>query len=104
MELGRNLIFRVENNSTWGEGRSKDSTQSSSRKQEKKRVEFAQRALFVSAVFFLGGMFMSDQRWSSCYTLSDGKHNNNNNDNCTSGLIYGHARSNDTPNKPVVTD
>ena len=24
-------------------------------------------------------MFMSDQRWSSCCTLSDGKHNNNNN-------------------------
>ena len=53
MELGRNLIFRVENDSTWGEGRSKDiNRQSSSRKHVQKRVEFAERALFVSVVFF----------------------------------------------------
>ena len=76
MELGRNLIFRVENDSTWGEGRSKDSRQSSSRRHVQKRVEFALRAFFVYVVFFRG-MFMSDQRWSSCYTLSDGKGNHN---------------------------
>ena len=28
--------------------------------------------------FLLSGMLMSDQRWRSCYTLSDGNHNNNN--------------------------
>ena len=44
------------------ERRNKDSRQSSSRKHVQKRVEFAQRALFVSVVFLFRGMFMGDQR------------------------------------------
>ena len=55
MKLGCNLMFRVDNNSAWEEGRSKDSRQSSSRKHVQKRVEFAQRALFGSVVFFFRG-------------------------------------------------
>ena len=35
---------------------------SSSRKHVQKKVEFAQRALFISVVFFFREMFMSDQR------------------------------------------
>ena len=32
--------------------------------------------------FFFRGMFMSDQRWSSCCTFADGKRNNNTNTHC----------------------
>ena len=74
MELGRNLIFKSRNNSTWGEGRSKDSRQSSSRNHAQKRENLRRDLFFVSVVFFRG-MFMSYQCWSSCNTLSDGKDN-----------------------------
>ena len=35
----------------------------------------------VSLAFFFRGTFMSDHSWSSCCKLSDGKHDNNNDNN-----------------------
>ena len=47
-------------------------------------------------VFFFRGMFLSDHSWSSCCTLSDGKHNNNNLHTTFAATHHTHAQNRST--------
>ena len=53
--------------------------------------------------FLTSGMLVSDQRWRSCWTLSDGKYNNNNTSNTKrEGLNTKceYTRGHDMPGRP----